>query len=236
MKVGVFTIIYNIPTDVFLLQIEAIRKFCKDDDYAIEVIDNSSDATISEGIQYHSNVLGLNYTKTNASSLNGSDSHAFAATTSYRLFKDYFGCFFYIDHDCFPIKDFSVVEILGDKYIAGIGQNERYKYMWPGCVMFKYFHDIDFNPDHALGLDTGGGLRKVIEYWGEENCIFFNESYNQNPHYNGAYNHYALINNGMFLHCINGSGWNHVEGNTDRLNSLINIIREKVNAKVGNFL
>lgn len=232
MKVGIFTIIYNIPTDIFLLQIETIRKFCKDEDYAIEVIDNSSDSTTAEGIEYHSGVLGLNYTKTNASSKNGSDSHAFSANTSWRLYKDRYELFLYLDHDCFPIKPFSVEEELGEKYIAGIGQNVRHKYFWPGCVMFKYFHDVDFSPSHKLGLDTGAGLRKVIEYWGEENCIFFNESYNQNPNYNGEYNHYALINNGMFLHCINGSGWNKIEGNNDRLNSLINIIRKKVDEQV----
>lgn len=232
MKVAIVIIIYNIPFDIFLLQIESIKKFCTDEDYEIEIIDNSTDMTIAEGIQYHSGILGLNYTKTNASSSNGSDSHSFAANTSFRLLKNRYQYWLYLDHDCFPIKPFSVVKILGEKYIAGIGQNVTNKYFWPGCVMFKYFHDIDFSPSHQLGLDTGGGLRKVIEYWGEENCIFFNESYNQNPNYNGEYNHYALINNGMFLHCINGSGWNKIEGNNDRLNSLINIIRKKVDEKV----
>lgn len=235
MKVATVIIVYNIPFDVFLLQIEAIRKFCKDGDNTIEVVDNSTDLEISEGIKYHSEILGLNYTKTNASSRNGSDSHSFSANTSYELLKNKYEVFFYLDHDCFPILPYSVVEILGeDKVMAGIGQHEVNTFMWPGCVMWRNdkvdIELIDFSPSHILGLDTGAGLRAVIQKYGKENCIFFDESYHQNPNYSGKYNHYALIFKGTFLHCINGSGWNHVKGNKDRLNSLINIVKGKINA------
>ena len=235
MKVGIIVITYNISSELFCLQIEAIRKFCKDDDYDIMIVDNSTDMRMAVGIQYHASQLKLAYRKTMASSSDGSDSHSFAANFAYSTLKDRFDVFLYLDHDCLPLKPFSVVEILGeDKIMAGIGQQEIY--FWPGCVMWrndKIDKDlIDFSPDHQRHLDTGGGLSKVIDEYGKENCIFFNEVYEQNPNFTGKYNYYALINDGMFLHVVNSSNWNGENNHEERINSMVNLIREKIDSYV----
>lgn len=234
MKVGIVIITYNISSELFALQIEAIRKFCKDD-FEIMVIDNSTDMKMSVGIQYHAGQLAIPYKKTMASSYDGSDSHSFAANFSYLMLKDHFDAMFYLDHDCLPIKPFSVIEILGeDKIMAGIGQHDLY--MWPGCVMWR--NDkidkelISFNPDHERRLDTGAGLSKVIEKYGKENCIFFNEVYEQNPNFTGKYNYYALINDGMFLHVVNSSNWSGEMRHEERINSMVNLLREKIDSYV----
>ncbi len=235
MKVGLVIICYNISSEIFLLQMEAIRKFCKDKDYTIEIIDNSSDEEMAEGIRYHSesvNMKGelrINYTRTHSSTKDSSDSHCFASNFSYRILKEDYSLFGYLDHDLIPITDFSVEEILGEtKMIAGVGQHHGV-YMWPGCLFFRKMEGIDFSPNHDLGYDTGGNLYKTIENVGKEHCIFFNEQYFENPYYRKEpYNYYAVINNGMFLHCVALSNWVNLEDHTDRVNSIINIIREKI--------
>lgn len=234
MKTAVVIITYNISSEVFMLQIEAIRKFCKDD-FEIEVFDNSSDVEKAEGIRYHASILEISYCKTHANSLNGSDSHSFAANFSYGILKDKYSLFAYLDHDLLPIKDFSVEEILGDKIIAGVGQIKNgVKYFWPGAVMWdntKIDNDlIDFSPDHEKNLDTGGGLHKIIDEYGEDVCIFFSEAYHQNDGFAGKkYNYYAMIN-GMFMHFVNSSNWNPIKNHDNRINSLLNIAREKIYA------
>jgi len=237
MKVGIVIIVYNISSEIMILQIEAIRKFCKDD-FTIEIIDNSTDIQVSTDIRYHCERLGVNYKKTFAISLNGSQSHSFAANLSYQKLKDQFDIFLYLDHDCIPVLPFSVVEILGEeKVMAGIGQHEVNTFMWPGCVAWR--NDkvdnelIDFSPCHELRQDTGSGLRKVIEKYGKENCIFFDEAYHQNPDFvDNRYGYYSMINGGVFCHCVNGSNWAASDRHEERINSFANIIREKINANV----
>jgi hypothetical protein len=90
--------------------------------------------------------------------------------------------------------------------------------------MFKAGLDIDFSVNHELGLDTGGNLYKIVEQ-AKDDIIFFNEIYNENPEFTkNMYNFYALINDGMFMHFINGSGWNKVGHQEERINSLLNIL------------
>lgn len=226
---GIVIITYNITPDVFILQTEAIKKFCKDE-YVVEVFDNSSDNNLSEGIKYHALRLGCEYTRTKASSVNSSDSHAWAANFAIDKIKKKYLRFLFLDHDCIPVKPFSVTDILWTKIMAGLGQGspKTKTYFWPGCVMWKLVSDmVDFSPNTEHGLDTGGNLYKVVEKYTEENCVFFNEEYHQNPHYKGRYNTYAMINNGMFMHFINTSNWNKEKNNAERLNSLINIARSK---------
>lgn len=231
MKVGIIIIVYNLPTDVFLLQMEAIKKFCKDD-YEIEIIDNSTSFDVSHDIEYHSRELGLGYKKTFASSQNGSDSHYFAARLSYQMFRDSFDIICYIDHDVIPVKPFSFVEILGeDKMMAGLGQGGSVTYYWAGLVLWR--NDlidkdlVDLGYCHEKKIDTGGNTYKLIEKYGKENCIFFNESYHENPDYVGKYNHYAMLNDGMFIHFVGASNWIDVPTHKERINSLINITKEK---------
>jgi len=231
MKVGIVIITYNLPSEVMILQIEAIRKFCKDD-FEINIVDNSSEREAAEALKYHAGLLGVNYRKTYASSKNGSQSHAFSANLSYQIYKDSYPILFYLDHDCIPVSVFSCEEILGDKLIAGLGQGSEKPYIWPGMFFFR--NDkidkslIDFSP--CSGKDTGGNLWKLVEKYGQDQCVFFNETYHQNPYYNGLmYSSYSMINNQMFIHYTNSSNWNPVSDNAERINSLINITKELIN-------
>jgi len=219
---GIVIITYNC-SKLLRKQIERIQKHCKDS-YEIIVVDNSTNKQEIQAVKYISSLYKVIYLKTDASSRNGSGSHAFAANVSWQKYGKSYSHFLYLDHDCFPIKDFSVSEVLGDKVIAGIGQQKSKTYLWPGCLMFKSGLDIDFSVNHELGLDTGGNLYKIIEQ-APDDVIYFDEIHTENPEFTkNMYNFYALINDGMFMHFINGSGWNNVGNQEERLNSLINIL------------
>lgn len=232
MKVAVVIITYNIPSEVFLLQIAAIKKFCKDE-FVVEVIDNSSDPEFAEHIRYHSSNLGLSYTKTFAGGKGSSDSHSWAANFAYQKLKDSYDYFIFIDHDCIPVADFSVIDTLNGGHVAaGIGQEKTKKYFWPGlfmlanCAVDKDL--VDFGTNSEFWLDTGGNLYKIIEKYGEEACIFFNESYHQNPDYvSKDYGYYAMLNDQKFLHFIAGSNWVNKADHQQRISSLVNVVKEK---------
>ncbi len=232
MKVGIIIITYNIHPEVFLLQIAAIKKFCLDD-FEILIIDNSSDADAAENVRYHSSHQHLNYTKTFAGGHGSSDSHSFAANFAYQKYKGEYDYFLFLDHDAIPVKEFSVIEILNGGHVAaGIGQDKKKKYPWPGCFMLNnnaIEKDIvDFSPNAEFGLDTGGNLYLILEKYGSEAFKDFNESYHQNPGFiSKDYGHYAMINDQMFLHFVNGSNWNTKADHAHRINSLINVVKEK---------
>lgn len=231
MKTGIVIITFNIDTRIFLLQIEAIRKFCKDD-FAIEIIDNSKDNKIAEAIQYHSERLEIQYRRTISKVKDFSMSHSFAANISYQLLKDSYDILFYLDHDCVPVEPFSCEEILGEKLFAGIKQQKSKTYFWPGCFMFKNHIDksvIDFSPNSEFQLDTGGNLYHLIEKYGEHNAVFFSESYMQNEElYAEKHNFFSIIND-TFWHCIGASNWFKVLYHEARINSFINAVTEKIN-------
>lgn len=232
MGIGIIVVVYNLSSEIFILQMQALKKFCTDE-FEVEVIDNSTDLELAEQIEYHAKQQGVGYTKTFAHSQNGSDSHTWAANFAFQKFKHDFSYTLFIDHDVIPVMPFSIVEILsGGHVMAGLGQGAKKKYMWAGMVLLANERIdkslVDFSTNPEFGLDTGGNLYKIVEKYGEDNCIFFNESYHQNQYFKGvSYTHYAMINNGMFMHFVNSSMWNPVENNQARISALINIAKEK---------
>jgi hypothetical protein len=116
--------------------------------------------------------------------------------------------------------------------MAGLGQEKKKTYFWAGCVMWDnraIEHSlIDFSTNQEFGLDTGGNLYKVIEQYGKDSCIFFDEQYYENPYFKKTfYNFYSTINKDMFMHFINSSGWNKISDNEERINSLLNILEQR---------
>jgi len=226
---GILIIFYNVPK-LLLVQHDYLKRFCTGD-YELIVVDNSTDPESIEAICYHSKRLGLEYLKTNAASMNGSQSHAFALTLAYQKYKNKYDILVTLDHDCIPIRPFSPAQILASKKIAGLGQQKgNVTYMWPGCTMFRTEVEMDFSI--VANRDTGGATNKAIQAVGKANCTFFNEEYAENPSFNKSqYNFYALINNKMFAHFINGSNWAGSADNEERLNSLFNELEKISNVQ-----
>ena len=220
---GIIIITYNCQA-LLRKQIARIGQHCRDK-FEIIVIDNSTDKESIKHIKYICSLHHITLLKTDASSRNGSGSHAFAANVAWQKYGKSYSHFLFLDHDCFPIRNFSVEETLGDKYImAGIGQDKSRKYLWPGCLMLRAGLEVDFSPSHELGLDTGGNLYKIIEQ-APDDIIYFDEVHKENPEFTkNMYNFYSLIYDGTFMHFINSSNWSKIGHHEERLNSLLNVL------------
>ncbi len=231
-RLGIVIVVYNTAA-LIVKQVECIKKYCKDE-YDIIIIDNSTDKAATDAIRYYNRELKCYYYKTNAATVNGSNSHAFACNFSYNRLKDSYKYFLYLDHDNFPVKDFSVSKILKGKIMGGLAQGANEKsYFWAGCVMFNNSkiesNFIDFSTNNQYRLDTGGNLYKIIDKYGRDNCVFFSEAYYQNAHFSGtAYNFYSMIYDETFMHFINSSNWAKATNNQERINSLLNILETKI--------
>ena len=151
----------------------------------------------------------------------------------------------FLDHDIFPIKNFSVKEVLKDKIIAGIGQTKINKtYMWPGCFALDnqkaQQNLVDFSTNSEFGLDTGGNLYRLVEAHGQNNCVFFDQFQVENTLYDKYdYHFFTTVSTRAgqptfsFMHFLNASNWNNSQYNEERINSLLKVLRNYVNTEVG---
>lgn len=231
--VGIVTIAYNEPR-LIVKQLELIERFCQDE-HEICVVDNSTNPQARSAIEYHAHFYGAQYIGTSANAVNSSVSAVFALNLSYTKLHDKYDYFLYLDHDAFPLHDFSVIDELGDKLMAGVGQQKGKMYLHPGYLMFNNREMppgmIDFSCNSEFGLDTGGNLYRIIEKYPDA-IKYWDETYEENPYFTeGFYNFFAMINRGMFMHFINGSNWNHKElsgaQHEMRLNALLAVLNDK---------
>lgn len=228
MKVAIVIITYNQP-ELLVKQLELLQRFCKDE-HDVVIVDNSTKPQAIIDIRYHARKC-KHVIRAKAATADASESHAFAANLSVTKYADQYDYLFWLDHDCFPFKPFSVVETLGSKTLAGLAQAKHETYFWPGCFMVKTSEvkGIDFSP--STGLDTGGNTYKLIKEQGLDNCEFFSEIHEQNPYFNKTrYNFYSVIAD-TFLHFIAGSDWANVGHNEERINSLFNVLQDKCETK-----
>jgi len=237
MTTSITIIVFNLEARVFVLQIESIKRFCTDD-YTIEVFDNSNNDEMKEAIRYHADRLGVKYRQTIPNTEDPSRSHAFAANYAYSKIKDDYDFIAFFDHDLIPVKPFSVVEIVGDKVMAGVTQGTKFKYLWPGCLLINNnlidksrvrFDPVSIN---NINLDTGGAMVRLIEELGDK-VGWLDEVGCHNPLFSkGFYYFYIMICNKTFIHFLNTSNWKKEDNNEERISSLIQITEELKNQVV----
>lgn len=235
-SVGIFIVVFNI-SNLISTQLDLIKKFCKDDQFDIIVIDNSNDHNVSQEIKKHVVNNSCIYDNSNNRQCDFSQSHAAACNYTYEKFNHSYEYMFFLDHDNFPIKNFSVKTILMNKVAGGLGQIRKDKtYFWPGCVMFNNNNIkkslINFSIHAGFGLDTGGMLYKIIEKYNTSNCVFFDQKEVKNNLFvEGFYNFYNIIENAQdasqfsFMHFLNSSNWNNKEKHNERITSLLSILK-----------
>lgn len=222
MKTAVIIIAFN-DSRLIEKQLELIDKFCTDKPDII-IFDNS-DVQCTD-VATKSNHVYYNF---EGYYLNPSDSHSTAANAAYKMFSPLYDKLLFLDHDCFPIKEFSIEEMLSGSSIAGLGQQKTKTYFWPGCVAFdvkklKGF-PVDFSPNQEYGLDTGGNLFSIIDKFGG---VYLNEQYILNPYFTEfPYNFYSTIHDGTFMHFTNASNWNSTPLNEQRIETLYRILNDK---------
>lgn len=215
-------IFFNEP-EFLIRQYEQLKLHCRDQ-FMLVVVDTSSDEEASKALKYHAAIRGLQYVRVKTSVSDPSQSHAFAANFISQWIEKYeYDYKMYLDHDCFPVEDFSACQLLEDNVdVAGLPQTRGDKtYFWPGCLVARKGVELDFNV--APGLDTGGMTYKAIEQY---NYDVFDEQYVQNPSEpDNRYNFYSLLCDGKFMHFLNGSNWNKTDRHKERLNSLYNLLK-----------
>ena len=177
----IFTIAFN-NSDVIEQQIGTITNHCMDS-YVYIVADNSSDLSVSKIIEKlcegRVNVLYIRLPKWNYNRLNPSKSHGIALNYVFRsILKSFIDLkrVLILDHDIFPINDFSFSDIYNGQDLYGLKmQNKGIWYIWPGFMYInieKYdLNKFDFKPGY--GGDTGSSNWKTIfENLSESNMKF----------------------------------------------------------------
>jgi hypothetical protein len=162
-KLGIVTVAFN-NAKLLTYQIKTIIKYCKDN-YEFVVFDNSTNLKESQKIEnicieYNITIIGNKHNLKN--SFNPSESHGLALNYSYNKLKNKFDFLMFVDHELFPIKEFSALEIIGENIFAEVEQIRlNTRYFWPGLLILgKINKEIDFTP--IPSLDTGGRLHSII--------------------------------------------------------------------------
>lgn len=234
-KVGIVIVTYNLSS-LLKVQVECINKNCCDNDYNIIVVDNSTDKTHASNIEEYCVKNNITRFKVNYNSFDPSTNHALALNFAYFTLIKKFDYLFFIDHDLFPIKKFSVSEILNDNLMAGREVKLSSTYFWPGCLMISRLDEkVDFTPINDL--DTGGRLHSIISK-NPNNVVVFdlkNQSFGDSVKFNNYYMHeyYELIFNETFMHFIKASNWCNVPAEifNARQNLLIRILNDYNNER-----
>jgi glycosyltransferase involved in cell wall biosynthesis len=239
-KIGIITIAFN-GSKLIEYQIKTIKKYCSDD-YEFIVVDNSTKNNEIERIknictENNIRLINTNINLTNSYN-NPSNNHGLTLNYVYNFLKNDFDYLLFIDHDLFPIKEFSVEQILGDNIIAGCKQTiSNTDYLWPGfLILSKLDEQFDFTP--IPPLDTGGRLHTFIS--NNINKVFFIE-HSHVPidlKLNNDYMHefYDELYDGTFIHFIKSSNWCNVNDEIFNLRQdylfkiLDNFIKEKTQA------
>jgi len=234
MKAAIIIVVYN-TAEFIVKQVECIRRFCKENPNII-IIDNSSKQEVSDAIVYRIQNLNCIYEKVTSHSGNPSLSHAFAANHAYHKYYLEYDYVMMLDHDAFPIVEFSMEKILeGGKLIAGMTQFRRSGkvYFWPGCLIISNALSpelIDFSPNEQYGLDTGGNLYKAFEKFPKHNFVFFDEHTHENIHFKQLHHNKYTVIGKIFMHFIAGSNWNNLpkEEYDARISGLMAILNDTI--------
>lgn len=260
-KIAFLIIGYNVSSFIEP-QTKCIKRFCKDEQYDIIVVDNSSSEVLRANLEKQCGVLDVKYFKIESDivkpkKIDPSHDHAFALRYAFNKFKNEYDYIFFLDHDLFPIKEFSVAEFLKlnteNKLIAaGLPQGSNKHFFWAGCFLLN-MRDVDlsligdFSPNYSLGLDTNGDTYKLLEVYNKDRFCFFTEEFIMNNRFlniisnkqdemrqnngsdvNDPYKEYQLIADGTFLHFRGSSNYVNCILYGERMGSLFNVLNEKI--------
>lgn len=234
------------------MQIERLKKYSVEN-FQLLITDNSSDEQIAAKIQTICYAEKVSYIRVPRQRLfRLSDSHGIALNWVYYqiIRKTNFDIVGFLDHDIFPVKQFTISAILGHRNMYGVKHyavHENNKdvwdsttpdlwYLWPGFTFFrlKYIRKmkVDFMP-MFLGnvyFDTGGSNWKhIYSNTGADDAGF--ASWDQVKIGDGQVRQYDYVEliDASWVHMINGSFWKNNEDYSDILNGKMRFIihREK---------
>ena len=232
----IITIAYN-HVKLIEKQIELVKRYCRDEGYRHVIVDNSPKKSSREQIKMICEQEDVDYVsvpcyidKLISHKLFGNGlSHGAALNWMFYhfLIHNRPESFALLDHDVFPLKEFSLKEILGTHDFFGVERNMGVGwYLWPGWCVFSYDVVEKCRPNFLpvfvkrMYLDSGGGNYKRMYSQYALNTISFPKVvtkrvkrteglYKYNDIYHGDCLQY--IDN-AWLHIINGSNCAHIPG------------------------
>lgn len=169
----VITVAYN-HVRLIEKQIELVKLHVKDKDYLHVVVDNSPSRSAREQIKeicerekigYVTVPMFIDKLICHRIFGNGLSHGAALNWMFYHFLKQRKPVrFALIDHDVFPMEDYSFTDKLGNRDYYGVERNkERGWYLWPGWCIFRFDAISDLHPDflpyylNGSFLDAGGG-------------------------------------------------------------------------------
>lgn len=231
----IVTIAYNTPL-LIKKQIEYIKTYIQDEDYQLIIADNSTSKKYRKDIQAICDKAGVEYIPipmyinkfqmpkiffygaSHGAAMNWVYYHILAIRK-----PQYFS---FIDHDLLPIFPTSLLAAIGDKDFYGVNRTRgKAWYIWPGFSIFKYENIAEAHPDFLplyVGkeyLDAGGANYKSLykhyipmsQYFAECRTIRLKHSNNLDQY--GQYHaDFIQIIDHTWLHIINGSNYEKIEG------------------------
>lgn len=233
-KTGIITVTFN-GAKLLEYQLKTLKKYCTDN-YEFIIVDNSNNNNEMVKIKNICDENNITYIRTDINvyntNNNASNNHGLALNYVHEKLKNDFDYLLFLDHDLFPIKPFSVEEMLGHNIIGGCEQiiaNTRY--LWPGFMMFSKLEEtFDFTPSPPL--DTGGKLSGFINKNIDKVLFIDNKHVPIDLKLNNNFMHefYDDIHNGTFMHFIKASNWCNVNVETFNLrqNHLFGMLDEYI--------
>lgn len=144
-----------------------------------------------------------------------------------------------IDHDIFPMEDYSFINALGDRDFYGVERNrESSWYLWPGWCIFRFDAISDCHPNFLpyftqdTFLDAGGGLFPHFYGHYDLKTIEFPPVVTKRVKHSKELSSYDDIYHGdcvqlidqKWLHLINGSNYAKVPGKEKLVDKMIDNI------------
>lgn len=232
----IITIAYN-HAKLIEKQIDLVKKYGKDENYRHIVIDNSPKRCVRNKIKQICEREGVDYVgvplfidKLICHRLFGNGlSHGAALNWMfyYVLMPNQPKCYALLDHDVFPLKDFSLRENLGTRDFYGVERNMGVEwYLWPGWCVFKYDVVERCKPNflplfvNDVYLDSGGGnYARLFSKYNLNDVDFPKVITKRVKRTEGLHMHDDIYHgdclqyiNQSWIHIINGSNYAHIKG------------------------
>lgn len=246
----IITIAYN-QVRLIEKQIEQVKRYIKDKSYQYAVVDNSPEKNIRkqiknvcerEQVEYVSVPFYIDrlichrifgYGLSHGAALNWMLYHYLMP----RCPKH----FVLLDHDVFPMEDFSFVDKIGERDFYGVERiRESGWYLWPGWCIFKYDVIAKRKPNflpyffHGTFLDAGGGNYPYFYGQYDLKTIDFPTVTTKRIRCSKSMKAYDDIYHGdcvqliddVWLHFINGSNYAKIPGKEKLVDKMIDNIEK----------
>lgn len=228
--VDIVVVAFN-NADIIRYQYELIRKNIQDN-YSYIVADNSTEPSVRAAIEQFCRGHEISYISMPKDYLNYiGTSYSHAAVLNYLcrrvLSKRQPAITAFIDHDLFPIAQYSIAHHLVTQNVYGVLRERGAAwYIWPGMAFFRTESispaSLDFMPtqsDDAIYMDTGGSIWHNYYRTLERNELLFpiveQVAIREGDDYHGDMVQY--IDHHAWLHTINGSCWKRVADGKDHI-------------------